>query len=227
MTEQTKNELIPRRPSESPALDFPHSTWRRGRVSHGAYMRVQAELMPRGAELAWIEQHSAAYRAWVEGFARISDDGSATISEATLRRLARQNFVAARHQPARARRTRARTGVSRTVALDQSFVEAARTLDLDDVRDALSLGADPGATGPGGDTALHYLALGGSMLAAAVFAEVVEAGGDVHRRNESDVSPADIVRRVGTAAMKAALARAEQHGRSLGSRTLLEQEVVL
>jgi hypothetical protein len=57
-------------------------------------MRVQAELMPRGAELAWIEQNSAAYRAWVESFARISDDGFPTISEATLRRRARRDFVA-------------------------------------------------------------------------------------------------------------------------------------
>jgi hypothetical protein len=72
----------------------------RGRVTHAAYMRVQAALMPRGAELAWIERHSAAYRDWVESFARISDDDEPpTISEATLRRLARWSFVAT---PARA-----------------------------------------------------------------------------------------------------------------------------
>ena len=74
----------------------------RGCVTHGAYMRVQAELMPRGAELAWIEENSAAYRAWVESFARISDDRTPTISEATLRRLARANFVATKAARVRA-----------------------------------------------------------------------------------------------------------------------------
>ena len=82
--------------SESPALDLRRPAWGRGRVSHVTYMRVQAALMPRGAELAWIEQNSAAYRAWVESFARISDDGPPTISEATLRRLARKNFANSR-----------------------------------------------------------------------------------------------------------------------------------
>jgi hypothetical protein len=186
-------------------------------------MRVQAALMPRGAELAWIEQHSAAYRAWVERFAQVSDEGPPTISEETLRRLARENFVAARHHPVRARSSPARKRGPSTVALDQSLVEAARTLDLDDVRDALSLGADPGATGPRGNTALHYLALGRSMVAAAAFTEVAVAGGDVHRRNDAGVTPADIVRGAGTPAMKAALARAEQRGRSLGSRDLFDQ----
>jgi hypothetical protein len=62
-------------------------------VSRTAYMRVQAELMPRGDELAWIEQHSGAYRAWVESFARIVDHSPPTITEATLRRLARTRFV--------------------------------------------------------------------------------------------------------------------------------------
>jgi hypothetical protein len=89
-------------PSESPALDSPRPAWRRGRVSHAAYMRVQAALMPRGAELAWIEQHSAAYRIWVERFAEVSDEGPPTISEAVLRRLARENFAAALRQPAQA-----------------------------------------------------------------------------------------------------------------------------
>jgi hypothetical protein len=187
----------------------------RERVTHGAYMRVQAELMPRGAEVEWIERHSAAYRAWVESFARVSDDGPPTMTEAALRTLARERFLAAPKQPVRARRAPAATDSSPRVGLDQSFVDAARALDLDDVRGALSLGADPGATGPGGDTALHYLASGQSMVAASVFEEVAEAGGDVHRRNDGGVRPADVVRGTGTAAMRAALARAEQRARSL------------
>jgi hypothetical protein len=90
---QASDEPVPTLSSASPALDLPRPAWRRGRVSHVAYMRVQAALMPRGAELAWIEQHSAAFRAWVERFARVSDEGPPTISEATLRGLAQENFV--------------------------------------------------------------------------------------------------------------------------------------
>jgi hypothetical protein len=61
------------------------------------------------------------------------------------------------------------------------------------------------------------------MAAAAVFEEVAEAGGDVHRCNHSGVTPADIVRGDGTPAMQAALARAEERWRSLGSREFFEQ----
>jgi hypothetical protein len=90
-----QSERAPELPSAAPTIALLESIGGRARVTHGAYMRVQARLMPRGAELKWIERHSAAYRAWVESIATVSDDGPPTITEATLRRLAQEHFAAA------------------------------------------------------------------------------------------------------------------------------------